>query len=135
MAATRNLSEVAVMTPSVQHALGSGSLTAIAPAALLCSGVSLADSGKPVDIDALQIPGTINRDLCSGGGLFTGGYRDYVYQVQAGDLRLFARALQQSRSTAMERPQLSQSGRALQLSFRRFSLPESRDRLPGRRQA
>jgi hypothetical protein len=70
------------------------------------------------EIDALQAPDAVKRDLRTEAGLFAGGYLDYVRQDHAGALRLYQRALQQSRPTAMERPQLIQSSRALQLSSR-----------------
>ncbi|MBB4864103.1 hypothetical protein HNP46_002967 [Pseudomonas nitritireducens] len=69
-------------------------------------------------IDAQQAPDAVKRDMRSEAGLFAGGYLDYVRQDHAGALRLYERALQQSRPTAMERPQLIQSSRALQLSSR-----------------
>ncbi len=69
-------------------------------------------------IDGLQAPDAVKRDLRTEAGLFAGGYLDYVRQDHAGALRLYERALQQSRPTAMERPQLIQSSRALQLSSR-----------------
>jgi len=70
------------------------------------------------EIDAQQVPDAVKRDLRTEAGLFAGGYLDYVRQDHAGALRLYERALQQSRPTAMERPQLIQSSRALQLSSR-----------------
>lgn len=69
-----------------------------------------------VEIDALKVPDTVKRDLRTEAGLFAGAYLDYVRQDHAAALRAYERALQQSRPTAMERPQLIQSSRALQLS-------------------
>lgn len=71
-----------------------------------------------VEIDALTAPDAVKRDLRTEAGLFVGAYLDYVQQNHAAALRTYERALQQSRPTAMERPQLIQSSRALQLSSR-----------------
>lgn len=70
------------------------------------------------EIDALQVPDAVKRDLRSEAGLFAGAYLDYVRQDHAGALRVYQRALDQSRPAAMERPLLIQSSRALELSFR-----------------
>ncbi|MCP8467017.1 hypothetical protein NK553_23965 [Pseudomonas sp. ZM23] len=70
------------------------------------------------EIDALQAPDAVKRDLRTEAGLFAGAYLDYVRQDHQGALRAYERALQQSRPSAMERPQLIQSSRALQLSSR-----------------
>ena len=70
------------------------------------------------EIDALQAPDAVKRDLRTEAGLFAGAYLDYVRQDPAGALRLYQRALDQSRPSAMERPLLIQSSRALQLSSR-----------------
>ncbi|MDF3934476.1 hypothetical protein [Pseudomonas citronellolis] len=70
------------------------------------------------EIDALKAPDAVKRDLRTEAGLFAGAYLDYVRQDQAGAQRTYERALQQSRPTAMERPQLIQSSRALELSSR-----------------
>lgn len=70
------------------------------------------------EIDALQAPDAVKRDLRAEAGLFAGAYLDYVRQDHAGALRVYQRALEQSRPAAMERPLLIQSSRALELSFR-----------------
>ncbi|WP_435608945.1 hypothetical protein [Pseudomonas knackmussii] len=70
------------------------------------------------EIDALQAPDAVKRDLRSEAGLFAGAYLDYVRQDHAGALRVYQRALDQSRPAAMERPLLIQSSRALELSSR-----------------
>ncbi|MDD2047752.1 hypothetical protein [Pseudomonas putida] len=70
------------------------------------------------DIDELQAPDAVKRDLRTEAGLFAGGYLDYVRQDHSGALRTYQRALQQSRPTAIERPLLIQTSRALQLSAR-----------------
>ncbi|MDH4872372.1 hypothetical protein [Pseudomonas sp. BN515] len=70
------------------------------------------------EIDALQAPDAVKRDLRTEAGLFAGAYLDYVRKDHAGALRTYQRALQQSRPTAMERPLLIQTSRALQLSSR-----------------
>lgn len=70
------------------------------------------------DIDELQAPDAVKRDLRTEAGLFAGGYLDYVRQDHSGALRTYQRALQQSRPTAVERPLLIQTSRALQLSSR-----------------
>lgn len=69
-------------------------------------------------IDALQAPDAVKRDLRSEAGLFAGAYLDYVRQDHAGALRVYQRALDQSRPAAIERPLLIQSSRALELSSR-----------------
>jgi hypothetical protein len=69
-------------------------------------------------IDELQVPDAVKRDLRTEAGLFGGGYLDYVRQDHSGALRTYQRALQQSRPTALERPLLIQTSRALQLSSR-----------------
>lgn len=70
------------------------------------------------EIDTLQAPDAVKRDLRTEAGLFAGAYLDYVRQDHASALRTYQRALQQSRPTAMERPLLIQTSRALQLSSR-----------------
>lgn len=70
------------------------------------------------EIDALQVPEAIKRDLRTEAGLFAGAYLDYVRQDHQGALRLYQLALSQSRPAAMERQLLIQSSRALQLSSR-----------------
>lgn len=70
------------------------------------------------EIDALQVPEAIKRDLRTEAGLFAGAYLDYVRQDHQGALRIYQLALGQSRPAAMERPLLIQSSRALQLSSR-----------------
>lgn len=70
------------------------------------------------EIDALQAPEAIKRDLRTEAGLFAGAYLDYVRQDHQGALRVYQLALEQSRPAAMERPLLIQSSRALELSSR-----------------
>ncbi|WP_425317894.1 hypothetical protein [Pseudomonas nitroreducens] len=70
------------------------------------------------EIDALQAPETVKRDLRTEAGLFAGAYLDYVRQDHQAALRLYQLALAQSRPAAMERQLLIQSSRALQLSSR-----------------
>lgn len=70
------------------------------------------------EIDALQVPEAIKRDLRTETGLFAGAYLDYVRQDRQAALRLYQLALGQSRPAAMERQLLIQSSRALQLSSR-----------------
>nr|WP_314613923.1 hypothetical protein [uncultured Pseudomonas sp.] len=69
-------------------------------------------------IDELQAPDAVKRDLRTEAGLFAGGYLDYVRQDHSSALRAYERALQQSRPSALERPLLIQTSRALQLSSR-----------------
>ncbi|WP_236173516.1 hypothetical protein [Pseudomonas pseudonitroreducens] len=70
------------------------------------------------EIDALQAPEAVKRDLRSEAGLFAGAYLDYVRQDHQGALRTYQLALGQSRPAAMERQLLIQSSRALELSSR-----------------